>query len=68
MFINLEFDRQITSDLTLRAGFLERNTVRDFLVTPETNFEHGIFSLSNAGRSFYREFQVTGQYKIRRDT
>jgi hypothetical protein len=65
---NVELDRQITSDLTLRAGFLERNTVRDFVITPETRFGHGILSLSNTGRTFYREFHVTGQYKIRRDT
>jgi hypothetical protein len=65
---NVEFDRQITSDLTVRAGFLQRNTARDFVVTPETNLDRGILSLSNTGRTFYREFQVTGQYKIRRDT
>jgi hypothetical protein len=64
---NVEFDRQITSDLTVRAGFQQRNTARDFVVTPEANFDRGILSLSNTGRTFYREFQVTGQYKIRRD-
>jgi hypothetical protein len=65
---NIEFDRQITSGLIVRAGFQERNTARDFVITPETEGIHGILSLSNGGRSFYREFQVTGQYKIRRDT
>jgi Carboxypeptidase regulatory-like domain len=65
---NIEFDRQITSGLIVRAGFQERNTARDFVITPETEGIHGILSLSNGGRSFYREFQVTGQYKIRKDT
>jgi hypothetical protein len=65
---NVELDRQITSDLTVRAGFQQRNTTRDFLLTPETESDHGILSLSNGGRSFYREFQVSGRYKIRRDT
>jgi len=65
---NLEFDRQITSDLTLRAGFQERNTAHDFVITPETQLNHGVLSLSNGGRSFYREFQVTGRYKVHRDT
>jgi len=65
---NIELDRQITSRLIVRAEFQERNTARDFVITPETDLNRGILSLSNGGRSFYREFQVTGQYKIRRDT
>ena len=52
----------------MRAGFQQRNTARDFVLTPETEFDHGILSLSNSGSSFYREFQVSGRYKIRRDT
>ncbi|HVO98232.1 MAG TPA: TonB-dependent receptor [Bryobacteraceae bacterium] len=63
---NLELDRQITSSFLLRAGFQERNTARDFVITPEPNL--GILSVSNAGRAFYREFQITGRYKIRRGT
>jgi hypothetical protein len=61
---NLELDRQVTSAFLLRLGFQERNTARDFVLTPETSA--GILSLSNGGRSFYREFQITGQYKMRR--
>jgi hypothetical protein len=64
---NVELDREITSALTVRAGFQERNTARDFVITPQAEFDHRILSLSNSGRSFYREFQVTGRYKIRRD-
>jgi hypothetical protein len=63
---NFELDRQVTSALLFRVGFQERNTVRDFVLTPETS--RGILSLSNSGRAFYREFQLTGQYKIRRGT
>jgi hypothetical protein len=65
---NLELDREITSALTLRAAFQQRSTSRDFVLTPETTFDRGILSLSNSGSSFYREFQVTGRYKIRHDT
>jgi hypothetical protein len=64
---NVELDRQITSALTIRAGFQQRDTARDFLITPETGIpglDHGILSLSNGGSSFYREFQVAGLYKI----
>jgi hypothetical protein len=31
-------------------------------------FSRGILSLSNRGSSFYREFQITGQYKVRGST
>jgi len=63
---NVELDRQLTSALVVRAGFQERNTGRDFVLDPLTNA--GLLSLSNNGRSFYREFQFTGQYKVRRGT
>ena len=63
---NVELDRQLTSALVVRAGFQERNTARDFALDPLANV--GLLSLSNNGRSFYREFQVTGQYKVRRGT
>ena len=63
---NVELDRQLTSALVVRAGFQERNTARDFALDPLANV--GLLSLSNNGRSFYRELQFTGQYKIRRGT
>ena len=63
---NVEFDRQVTSALLLRVGFLERNTSRDFRVTPDAISR--VLSVSNLGRSFYREFETTGKYKIRRGT
>ena len=63
---NVELDRQLTSALVVRAGFQERNTARDFALDPLANA--GLLSLSNNGRSFYREFQLTGQYKVRRGT
>ena len=62
---NLELDRQLTSALTVRAGFQERNTSRDFLLNPEMGPDHGILSLSNGGGSFYREFQFATSYKVR---
>ena len=65
---NLELDRQLASALTLRAGFQQRNTSHDFLLTPQMGPDHGILSLSNGGSSFYREFQLAGVYKIRRNT
>jgi hypothetical protein len=64
---NVELDRQITSALTMRAEFQQRNTSRDFALTPVTDFNHGTLLLSNGGGNFYREFQVSGRYKFRRD-
>jgi hypothetical protein len=61
---NVELDRQVTSGLTVRAGFQQRNTTRDFFLTPGTVSDPDILSLSSGGRSFYREFQVSGRYKI----
>jgi hypothetical protein len=63
---NVELDRQVTSALVVRAGFQERNTARDFVLDPLATV--GLLSLSNNGRSFYREFQLTGRYKVRRGT
>ncbi len=65
---NVELDRQVSSTLTVRAGFQERNTARDFLITPEHSSDRGSLSLSNGGRTFYREFQIAALYKIRRAT
>ena len=62
---NVELDREITSALAVRAGFLQRDTTRDFALNPES--DAGILSLSNTGHSFYREFSVSGRYKIRQD-
>ena len=63
---NVELDRQVTSALALRAGFQERNTSRDFVLNPDES--RGLLLLSNTGHSFYREFEVTGRYKVHRGT
>lgn len=63
---NVELDRELTSAFVIRAGFQERNTVRDFVLDPQAAL--GLLPLTNDGRSFYREFQLTGRYKVRRGT
>ncbi len=65
---NVELERQVTSRFTARAGYEERNTARDFVVSPVTGAETGVISLSNGGSDSYREFQVTGRYQIPRAT
>lgn len=65
---NLELDRQVTSNFLLRSSYQERNTVHDLVLTPTGSGGSGVLSLSNSGRQFYREFQLTGRYKIGRGT
>ena len=61
---NVEVDRQVTSDFLLRVAYQQRNTVREFFLNPIASA--GILSLSNGGSDFYKEFQVTGRYRIHR--
>jgi hypothetical protein len=65
---NVELERQVTSRFAARAGYQERNTARDFVVSPVTGAESGVMSLSNGGSDSYREFQITGRYQIPRST
>jgi carboxypeptidase family protein len=65
---SLEVDRQVTSDFLLRFEYQQRNTVREFFLNPTSYGPSGILSLSNRGSDFYKEFQVTGCYRIRGST
>ena len=65
---NLEVDRQITSDFLLRVAYQQRNTVHEFFLDPIANGATGTLSLSDRGSDFYREFQITGRYRIHRST
>jgi hypothetical protein len=65
---NLEVDRQITSDFLLRVAYQQRNTVHEFFLDPIANGATSTLSLSDRGSDFYREFQITGRYRIHRST
>jgi hypothetical protein len=67
---NIEVDRKVLENLLLRVAYQQRNTVDDLVVTPRTLAGAGdsLLSLASSGRDFYREFQVTGQYQIHRQT
>lgn len=65
---NVEFDRELTSNLLVRAGFQQRSTTHDFLLTPQIDADQGALSISNGGSDSYREFQLTGVYRIRENT
>jgi hypothetical protein len=61
---NLEVDRQVTSDFLLRVAYQQRNTVHEFFLNPIAYGSTGNLSLSDRGSDFYKEFQVTGRYRI----
>jgi hypothetical protein len=65
---NVEVDRQVRENLLVRVAYQQRNTVDDLVVDPETTEGDSLLSLASSGRDFYREFQLTGQYKIHRQT
>ncbi len=65
---NVEVDRQVLDKLLIRVAYQQRNTLDDLYVAPVTTPSGALLSLTNHGRDFYQEFQVTGRYQIRRQT
>jgi hypothetical protein len=63
---SVEVDRQVTSEFAVRVAYENRNTARDFVLSPVTESQSGVISLSNAGSDSYREFQISGRYQINR--
>jgi len=65
---SLQLDRELVNNLFFRAGYQQRRTTRNFLVNPilpsgpiETD---GALTLSNSGRDYYREYEVTVRYRL----
>lgn len=65
---NVELDRQVIEHLLVRVAYQQRNTVYDLVLNPVTTANENLLSLSNSGRDFYRELQITGRYQFRRHT
>jgi outer membrane receptor for ferrienterochelin and colicin len=63
---NLELDRQLLAGLSVRLAYEQRNTTRDFVVSPISSGATGVLELSNRGSDSYREFQVAARYQIAR--
>jgi outer membrane receptor for ferrienterochelin and colicin len=63
---NLELDRQLLTGLSLRLAYEQRNTTRDFIVSPVSSGTTGVLDLSSTGSDSYREFQVATRYQIAR--
>jgi TonB dependent receptor len=65
---NLEVDRQVTTDFLVRIAYQQRNTVHEFFLNPIASGATGILSLSDRGSDFYKEFQITGRYRVHHST
>ncbi len=75
---NLEVDRHVTSDFLVRVAYQQRNTMHEFFLDliaygrtengPTGNGPTGNLSLSDRGSDFYKEFQITGRYRIHHST
>src|SRR5882757_5054633 len=65
---NVELDRQILNNLLVRVAYQQRNTVHSIILTPLITEDGNLLSVASRGRDFYREFQITGRYQIRRHT
>jgi hypothetical protein len=65
---NAAIERQVSNRLAVRFEYEQRNTTKDFTVSPISSGSTGILGLSNTGRDFYREFQVAGKYTSERMT
>jgi carboxypeptidase family protein/TonB-dependent receptor-like protein len=65
---NLEVDRQVTSDFLVRVAYQQRNTVHEFFLDPIAYGATGNLSLSDRGSDFYKEFQISGRYRIHHST
>jgi len=73
---NLELDRELTQNLLLRVGYLQREGRREYVLNPllisgcSTSFPAacGDLLLSPSGMSRYREVQVTFNYRFREDS
>lgn len=60
---SIHLDQGITDNLTLRFGYLERNTRNDILIEPfTTSATDGFYLLSSNGRAKYKEFQILANY------
>lgn len=60
---SVELDRQVLAGLLVRIAYEQRNTSRDFVVSPFSAGATAILQLSNRGSDSYRELQFAARYK-----
>jgi outer membrane receptor for ferrienterochelin and colicin len=60
---NIEFDREWLKNLLVRVGYQQRQATREYILDPiESSASGSVLSLSNGGKSRYRQFEVTTRY------
>lgn len=65
---NVELDREWLKNLFVRVGYQQRQGTREYVLDPiNSGTSDSILSLNNAGKSRYRELQVTARYTFRHD-
>ncbi|MBI2957002.1 MAG: TonB-dependent receptor [Acidobacteria bacterium] len=66
---NVELDRELTPNLLLRLGYLQREGRDEYIIEPFPSLV-GVPTLLLAarGRSRYREYQATANYRFREDS
>lgn len=66
---NLQFDREVNERLFVRVGYEQRETRRDFLLTPILNQAgtEGIYQLGKGGSSSYREFLLMSRLRLQKN-
>jgi hypothetical protein len=62
---NVEFEREVRKNVSLRIGYLDNRTTDLFLLNPELSATglDGLLALRNTGASHYRQAQVTAHYR-----
>ena len=64
---NIELDREWLKNLFVRVGYKQRQATREYILDPIDSATAGnTLSLTNGGRSRYREFEVTTRYSFRK--
>lgn len=65
---NIEMDRALTEDLSVRVNYRQQNGDHQFLVEPVvTGPGEGLLRLSSSGTSTSREFDVTARWQLPRE-
>lgn len=62
---NLELDRQVLENLWLRIAYEDRNTAKDFVLSPVSAGTTGVVAVSNRGSDSYRELQFAARFRVR---
>ena len=61
---NVALSRQIMQGLVVQVAYENRQTTRDFVVSPVANASSGVISLANDGKQSYRELQFSAHYVL----